>query len=150
MLQYSEDYEKCEGYGEVLKERKRNLEQNRSQLEASIAAQNERISSLAKEEAEFRGKAAALENELQSLRLKLQEEEILLLGTSASASGDAEESLKSELLDILSSMAQLRNEIRYAVQQEESLQRRMERLGDEYAKWKDQHQKVSSQTYRAG
>ncbi|MBW7459005.1 AAA family ATPase, partial [Paenibacillus sepulcri] len=30
MLQYSEDYEKCEGYGEVLKERKRNLEQNRS------------------------------------------------------------------------------------------------------------------------
>jgi chromosome segregation protein len=150
MLQVSEDYEKCEGYGEVLKERKRNLEQNRSQLEASIAAQNERISNLAKEEAEFRGKAAALENELQSLRFKLQEEEILLLGTSASASGDAEDSLKSELLDILSSMAQLRNEIRYAVQQEESLQRRMERLGDEYAKWQDQHQKVSTKRTELG
>ncbi|QYR19805.1 chromosome segregation protein SMC [Paenibacillus sp. sptzw28] len=144
MLQYSEDYEKCEGYGEVLKERKRNLEQNRTQLEASISAQNERIASLTKEEAEFRGKAAALEMELGNLREKLASEEAQLLGTAASASGDAEESLKSELLEVLSSMAQLRNEIRYAVQQEEALQRRIERLGDEHAKWREQHGKLSA------
>ncbi|MFC0328753.1 chromosome segregation protein SMC [Paenibacillus sepulcri] len=143
MLQYSEDYEKCEGYGEVLKERKRNLEQNRSQLEASITAQNERISQLAREEAEFRGKAASLDNDLQTLRAKLASEEARLLGTAASASGDAEESLKSELLDVLSSMAQLRNEIRYAVQQEEALQRRMERLGEEHAKWREQNGKLT-------
>ncbi|BBH20905.1 chromosome partition protein Smc [Paenibacillus baekrokdamisoli] len=143
MLQVSEDYEKCEGYGEVLKERKRNLEQNRTQLENSITSQNERISALAKEEAEFRGKAAVLDNELQVLRLKLQEEEVQLLGTSASASGDAEDSLKSELLDVLSTMAQLRNEIRYASAQEEALQRRMERLGDEHGKWLEQNEKLS-------
>ncbi|GGD68628.1 chromosome segregation protein SMC [Paenibacillus nasutitermitis] len=144
MLQYSEDYEKCEGYGEVLKERKRNLEQNRSQLESSLAAQNERIGQLTKEEAEYRGKAAALENDLQTIRAKLANEEARLLGTAASASGDAEESLKSELLDVLSSMAQLRNEIRYAAQQEEALQRRVERLGEEHAKWQEQHGKLTA------
>ncbi|QHW30097.1 chromosome segregation protein SMC [Paenibacillus rhizovicinus] len=144
MLQYSEEYEKCEGYGEVLKERKRNMEQNRTQLEASMAAQNERIGALTKEEAEFRSKAALLENELESLRKKLAEEEVQLLGTTASASGDAEESLKGELLDVLSTMAQLRNEIRYALQQEEALQRRMERLGDEHAKWQEQHGRVTT------
>ncbi|RAP76292.1 chromosome segregation protein SMC [Paenibacillus montanisoli] len=144
MLQYSEDYEKCEGFGEVLKERKRNLEQNRAQLEATIAAQNERIVSLTKEEAEFRAKAASLENDLNAIRQKLAEEEAQLLGTTASASGDAEESLKGELLDVLSTMAQLRNEIRYANQQEEALQRRMERLGEEYTKWQEQHERVSA------
>ncbi|AZN40826.1 chromosome segregation protein SMC [Paenibacillus albus] len=144
MLQYSEEYEKCEGYGEVLKERKRNLEQNRAQLEATLAAQNERIQALTKEEAEFRGKAAALDSDLNVLRAKLAQEEAQLLGTSASASGDAEESLKGELLDVLSTMAQLRNEIRYAHQQEEALQRRMERLGDEHAKWQEQHDKLKA------
>ncbi|NBD22499.1 chromosome segregation protein SMC [Paenibacillus glycinis] len=144
MLQYSEEYEKCEGYGEVLKERKRNLDQNRAQLDASLTAQNERIGALTKEEAEFRSKAALLDNELETLRKKLSEEESRLLGTNASASGDAEESLKGELLDVLSTMAQLRNEIRYALQQEEALQRRMERLGDEHAKWQEQHERLTA------
>ncbi|MCQ6557949.1 chromosome segregation protein SMC [Paenibacillus mendelii] len=144
MLQYSEEYEKCEGYGEVLKERKRNLEQNRAQLEASLAAQTERITALAKEEAEFRVKAATLEGELSKLRDRLLQEEAQLLGTTASVSGDAVESLKSELLDVLSAMAQLRNEIRYANQQEEAIQRRMERLGDEQTKWQEQHAKLSA------
>ncbi|UVI32468.1 chromosome segregation protein SMC [Paenibacillus spongiae] len=144
MLQYSEEYEKCEGYGEVLKERKRNLEQNRAQLEASLAAQTERITGLAKEEAEFRVKAANLEGELTKLRDRLIQEEAQLLGTTASVSGDAVESLKSELLDVLSAMAQLRNEIRYASQQEEALQKRIERLGDEQTKWREQHEKLGA------
>lgn len=144
MLQYSEEYEKCEGFGEVLKERKRNLEQNRTQLEATLAAQNERIQALTKEEAEFRGKAAELDSDLNALRAKLADEEAQLLGTAASVSGDAEESLKGELLDVLSTMAQLRNEIRYANQQEEALQRRMERLGDEHTKWQEQHDRLKA------
>ncbi|MFD0711240.1 chromosome segregation protein SMC [Paenibacillus sp. GCM10027626] len=144
MLQYSEEYEKCEGYGEVLKERKRNLEQNREQLAASIEAQTERVSALTQEEAEFRSKAAALEGELAALRERLQQEEAQLLGAAASLSADAEEQLKSELLDVLSGMAQLRNEIRYAMQQEETLQRRGERLGDEETKWKEQHSKLTA------
>ncbi|MFB9329668.1 chromosome segregation protein SMC [Paenibacillus aurantiacus] len=144
MLQYSEEYEKCEGYGEVLKERKKNLEQNRTQLEGSIGALTERIASLTKEEAEFRGKAAALEAELTDLRGRLLSEEARLLGAAAANSGEAEESLKSELLEVMSAMAQLRNEIRYAGQQEEALQRRMERLSEEQSKWQEQHGKLEA------
>ncbi|CAH1197883.1 Chromosome partition protein Smc [Paenibacillus plantiphilus] len=150
MLQISEDYEKCEGYGEVLKERKRNLDGNRAQLETSIESQSQRIAALTKEEAEFRSKGAALENELTILRQKLLEEEAQLLGNAASLTGDAEESLKSDLLDVLSSMAQLRNEIRYASQQEETLQRRMERLGDEQSKWQEQYGKLTARREELG
>ncbi|RIX51856.1 chromosome segregation protein SMC [Paenibacillus nanensis] len=138
MLQISEDVEKCEGYGEVLKERKRNLEQNKRQLEESIAAQDERISALTKDEADFRSKAAALELQLAELRTKLSAEEANLLGVAGGAVVDAEERLKSELLDVLSAMAQHRNEIRYAAQQKETLQRRMERLSEDESKWAEQ------------
>lgn len=150
MLQFSEEYEKCEGYGEVLKERKRNLDGNRTQLETSIEAQSQRIAALTKEEAEFRSKAAALENELAALRQKLLVEEAQLLGNAASLTGDAEESLKSDLLDVLSSMAQLRNEIRYASQQEETLQRRMERLGEEQSKWQEQYARLTARREELG
>lgn len=138
MLQISEDAEKCEGYGEVLKERGRNLEQNKRQLEESITAQDERIVALAKEEAEYRSRAAALELELAELRAKLAAEEANLIGVAGGAVVDAEEKLKSELLDVLSSMAQHRNEIRYASQQRETLQRRMERLSEDESKWAEQ------------
>lgn len=138
MLQISEDVEKCEGYGEVLKERKRNLEQNKRQLEESIVAQDERIAALTKDEADFRSKAAALELQLAELRSNLSAEEANLLGVAGGAVVDAEERLKSELLDVLSAMAQHRNEIRYAAQQKETLQRRMERLSDDESKWAEQ------------
>lgn len=143
MLQISEDFEKCEGYGEVLKERLRNLEQNKRQLEESIASQDARIGALTKEEAEFRSKAAALELELADLRAKMKEEEFRLLGVAGGTAPDAEETLKSELLEVLSSMAQSRNEIRYAAQQQEALQRRMERMSEDESKWSEQQTRVS-------
>lgn len=144
MLQISEDFEKSEGYGEVLKERKRNLDQNKKQLEESIAAQDARISMLTKEEAEFRSRAAALELQLADLRSKLAEEESNLLGVAGGTVVDAEETLKGELLEVLSSMAQHRNEIRYAAQQQETLQRRMERISEDETKWLEQQTRLDN------
>lgn len=144
MLKYSEEYEKCEGYGEVLKERKRNLEQNRKQLEESIAAMDGKIAGLIREEAEFRGKAASLEQQLEELRQAVEREEKELLGALGGAGMKAEETLKGELLEVLSTMAQLRNEIRYARQQDETIQRRLERLSEEETKWLQQHEKVAA------
>lgn len=141
MLQYSEDYEKCEGYGEVLKERKRNLEHNKAQLVESAASQDARIGTLMQEEAEFRSRAAGLELQLADLKAKLTEEEDRLIGVVGGAAPDAEETLKGELLDVLSAMAELRNEIRYAQQQKEAVGRRMERLGEDELKWKEQKRK---------
>lgn len=144
MLQISEDFEKCEGYGEVLKERKRNLEQNKRQLEESIAAQDARIGTMTQEEAEFRSRAAALQLQLADLRAKISEEEARLLGVAGGAVVDAEETLKSELLEVLSAMAQHRNEIRYAAQQQETLQRRMERISEDETKWQEQQARLDS------
>jgi len=133
MLRISEEYEKCEGHGEVLKERRRNLEQNRRQLEETIRSQSDRIAALSKEEADLRAKAAALEQTLRDQRERLAQEEAKLFGSSGAADAEAEERLKSELLDVLSSMASLRNEIRYAEQQREAAERRLQRLGEEEA-----------------
>lgn len=142
MLQISEDFEKCEGYGEVLKERKRNLEHNKRQLEESIAAQDARIVTMTQEEAEFRSRAAALQLQLADLRAKISEEEARLLGVAGGAVADAEETLKGELLEVLSAMAQHRNEIRYAAQQQETLQRRMERISEDETKWQEQQARL--------
>jgi chromosome segregation protein len=133
LLRISEEYEKCEGQGEVLRERRRNLEQNRSRLEETIAAQSARIAELAKEEADLRAKAAALEQTLEEQREHLKREEEKLFGASVTADAEAEERLKSELLDVLSAMASLRNEIRYAEQQREAAERRLQRLDEEEA-----------------
>ena len=124
MLGYSEEYEKCEGYGEVLKERRRNLENSRNQLEESLAQLRERHAQLAAEEEEIRGKASALEAELIDLRSRMQSEESRLAGVAGGSLAEAGESLKGELLDVLSTMAQLRNEIRYSEQQRGSAEAR--------------------------
>ncbi|MFD1952706.1 chromosome segregation protein SMC [Paenibacillus thailandensis] len=144
MLQLSEDYEKCEGYGEVLKERGRNLEQNKRQLAESIAATDLRIEELAKEETEIRSRAAMMELRLAELKAKLSEEEANLLGVAGSAGMDAVESLKNELLETMSEMSRLRNEIRYAEQQGEASQRRLERLSEEEAKWAAQQEALTA------
>ena len=122
MLEYSEEYEKCEGYGEVLKERHRNLENSRNQLEEALAQLRERQRPAAR-----RGRGDSGQSFCSGG------------GADRSAQPDAErgepsgrrcggslaeagESLKGELLDVLSTMAQLRNEIRYSEQQREALQ----------------------------
>ncbi len=142
MLHISEEFEKCEGHGEVLRERKRNLEQNKRQLEQSLAAQDERIVALSREEAEFRAKAAALQLELADLRAQIAAEQDKLLGVTGSTVAGAEETLKAELLEVLSAMAQHRNEIRYAEQQQETLQRRMQRISEDEGKWEEQHDRL--------
>ncbi|QAY65573.1 chromosome segregation protein SMC [Paenibacillus protaetiae] len=144
MLQLSEDYEKCEGHGEVLKERGRNLEQNKLQLEESIASHDARIGELTKEEAAIRSNAAMMELRLAELKAKLAEEEARLLGVAGGAGADAVETLKNELLDTMSEMSRLRNELRYAEQQREATERRMERLSDEEARWKAQQEALNA------
>jgi chromosome segregation protein len=138
ILRLSEDYEKCEGQGEVLKERSGNLTRNRSQLESTVAYQKQRITEKQTESDAFRSKIAALELQLTGLTSTLKEEEERLLGVAGGVSSTAEEQLKAELLDTLNQMAQYRNEIRYADQHVESLERRMERMGEDEAKWTTQ------------
>ncbi|SFS47434.1 chromosome segregation protein SMC [Paenibacillus sp. 453mf] len=135
LLHYSEATEKSEGYRELLKERLKNLEANREQLLNSLTGSEERY---AEREAELDGlksKLAGIQQELDELREQLSAEEAKLVGVTGGISQEQEESLKGNLLELMNQMAQARNEIRYADQQKEAIERRLNRAGEESDKW---------------
>lgn len=135
LLRYSEAYEKSEGYGEVLKERKKNLEANREQLLSTLGSVGERSADRQRELAELELKLQQARQALEDLRRQIAEEESRLEGVAGGISQSKEEQLKSALLELMNLMAQARNEIRYADQQKESLERRMSRSREESGKW---------------
>ncbi|UJF35315.1 chromosome segregation protein SMC [Paenibacillus hexagrammi] len=142
LLVISEEFEKCEGQGEVLKERSRNFAANRTQLLTTIAMQEQRKADKEAELASQREKIIAIGAQLFEFQAKLAAEEERLLGVNGGISSAPEDQLKGELLETLNKMAQARNEIRYAEQQMESLSRRLDRLDEERNKWADQRDKI--------
>ncbi|MBA9088495.1 chromosome segregation protein [Fontibacillus solani] len=138
LLEYSENFEKSEGFGEVLKERAKNLTQNRDQLEQSLQVSEERYAQRAAEMNEVAEKFASVEQQLQQLRTELSAEEAKLVGVTGGISQAQEEGLKGQLLDVMNQMAQTRNEIRYSDQQKEGVERRMSRSEEEGVKWRDE------------
>lgn len=142
LLQISEELEKCEGYGELLKERDKNLKQNREQLTISAATATKRIADKLNEMTLYETKHQTIQAELAKLKAGLYAEEERLLGVAGGTSSETEERLKGELLEILNEMAQFRNEIRYAEQQTETIGRRMERLNEDGSKWTEQKETV--------
>jgi chromosome segregation protein len=142
LLVLSEEFEKCEGQGEVLKERKKNFETNRQQLSHTISLQEQRKTDKEAELVQHREKIVRIGAQLYEFQAKLVAEEERLLGVNGGTSSAAEDGLKSELLETLNKMAQSRNEVRYSEQQFESLTRRLERLEEERQKWTDQQGKI--------
>lgn len=143
LLAISEEVEKCEGQGEVLKERKKNLEANRVQMEQINASQDKRLADKRAELDACRAKLAEVETRLEERRAALKAEEEKLLGVAGGISSEAEERLKGELLDVLNRLAQAKNEVRYSEQQIETLSRRGGRLEEERAKWSAQLTKLN-------
>ncbi|MFP4975859.1 chromosome segregation protein SMC [Paenibacillus sp. CN-4] len=142
LLRCSEAYEKAEGYGELLKERRRNLESNREQLLATLGSVGERSEGRQRELADLERKLQQAKEALEALRLEIQEEERKLEGMAGEISQSKEETLKSGLLELMNQMAQARNEIRYADQQKEALERRASRSQEEGDKWNKKHQEL--------
>ncbi|WP_019911225.1 chromosome segregation protein SMC [Paenibacillus sp. HW567] len=144
LLRYSEANEKSEGYSELLKERRRNLENNREQLMATLGSVGERSADRQRELAELEHKLKMTRLALEELRKGIADEESRLEGVSGGISQSKEEKLKSALLELMNLMAQARNEIRYADQQKESLERRMSRSQEESGKWTARLQELTS------
>ncbi|RTE08623.1 chromosome segregation protein SMC [Paenibacillus whitsoniae] len=142
LLTLSEEFEKCEGHGEVLKERKKNYAANHQQLNSTIAQQEQRKQDKEAELNEHREKIIQIGAQLFEFQAKLTAEEQRLQGVSGGINASPEEQLKGELLETLNKMAQSRNEIRYAEQQMESISRRLERLDDERQKWAGQREQI--------
>ncbi|WP_055108497.1 chromosome segregation protein SMC [Paenibacillus ihumii] len=142
LLEYSESFEKSEGFGEVLREREKNLIQNREQLRQSLAVNEERYAQRAEELNALSAKFAEAERQLNELRTELSAEEVKLVGVTGGISQAQEEALKGQLLETMNRMAEARNEIRYADQQKEGVQRRMDRSEEEGAKWRDELERL--------
>ncbi|UQZ87304.1 Chromosome partition protein Smc [Paenibacillus konkukensis] len=143
LLQISEDFEKCEGQGEVLKERKKNYASNQAQLQQAVSSQEQRIVEKDAELTQYREKIKALSVELIQFQAKLKAEEDRLLGVAGGISSGEEDRLKGELLETLNQMANARNEVRYTEQQLEALSKRLDRIGDEHRRWKDQQEDIA-------
>ncbi|MGF7029768.1 chromosome segregation protein [Paenibacillus mucilaginosus] len=143
LLHLSAEFEKCEGQGEVLKERKKNYAANRAQLELAIRGQEVRLSGREAEMAELQGRLRDVAALLAETEGKLRAEEDRLLGVAGGISSEEEERLKGDLLEVLNEAANARNEARYAEQQLEALGRRMDRLGGENRKWKEQQESIA-------
>lgn len=144
LLTISEEFEKCEGQGEVLRERRKNLASNKSSLEQMLGSQDKRLADKQAELDTCRQKLAEVNQRLAECRAALRAEEEKLLGVTGGISSEAEERLKSELLDSLNRLAQARNEARYAEQQLETLGRRGGRLDEESAKWQAQTERLTA------
>ncbi|GIP36769.1 chromosome partition protein Smc [Paenibacillus sp. J31TS4] len=144
LLTISAEFEKCEGQGEVLRERKKHLASTRAQLEQTIGSQEERIGTRRDDLAETKQKIVTVSQQLEDCRDQLTEEEEKLLGVNGGISSEAEETHKAELLDALNAIAQSRNELRYAEQQLEAVARREGRLEGELAKWAEEKDKLAS------
>ncbi|SDD95561.1 condensin subunit Smc [Paenibacillus sp. UNCCL117] len=144
LLQISEDFEKCEGQGEVLKERKKNYSANRAQLEIGSRQLESRMADKEAELGEARGKLRTVADQLAVVQGQLKAEEDRLLGVAGGISSAEEDRLKGELLELLNQTANARNEARYTEQQLEALGRRLDRLSDENRKWRDQQESIAA------
>lgn len=144
LLAVSEETEKCEGQGEVLKERQHHLTVGLTQHLQTIAAQEDRIAIHGGEIARERDKLAELSRELGEFESAVRAEEERLLGVTGGISGDREDQLKGELLTAMNELAHARGEVRYAEQQTEGLTKRQERLTEESARWTEQRETLSA------
>jgi len=128
LLTVSGEAEKCDGQIEVLKERKRNLDAGRKQAADKLASISERIAARQSEHEALQKRLQEVDEQLKALQQTLHDEEARLLGVEGASGSAQEEDLRAEMLEVLSSSAQHRNEVRYLEQQEEALARRRGKL----------------------
>lgn len=145
LLHISEEYEKCEGYGDVLKEREKNLSNNQEQMQQTVQVGEKRTAQIEAEKAVFEHKFTEISRQVEELQLELTREEQRLLGVISGTESEAEENLKAELLETLNRAAQAKNEVRYIDQQLENLQRRTLKLDEDHQKWLDQKALLAEQ-----
>ncbi len=143
LLHFSEEHDKCVGFGEVLKEREKNYAQNLKQSREAMDQIEQKIGLKEAERDQLQHKSAEVGLRLSELKAKLREEERRLLGVNEEADDREVEGLKAELLDQLNQMAQQRNEIRYLAQQRETLSRRGNKLDEDRQNWTEQKEALS-------
>jgi chromosome segregation protein len=150
LLRTTEELEKLEGRKEVLKERKKNATQNRSQLEKNIKEFTEKLTLLNEQKKEQENIVTKLESEASKLQEQLQAKREKFELFSENIDVKIEE-LKSEYIDLLNEQASSKNEIKNIIQQLEQQEKRTSRLKAENEKFLEdrvttQEKKLALQT----
>ncbi|MGD7008442.1 chromosome segregation protein SMC [Metabacillus sp. 84] len=134
LLQTSEELEKLEGKKEVLKERRRNAQQNRGQLEQLIQELSGKIEHLKKERKTEEEKEARLAAEMKQSQALVREKQALLDAQSGNLDQEIEQ-LKSDYFDILNQQTSARNESAYITEQQRLQSIKNERACDSNSKY---------------
>ncbi|QGQ46887.1 chromosome segregation protein SMC [Metabacillus sediminilitoris] len=112
LLLASEELEKLEGRREVLKERKKNAHQNKSQLEKTIEELTSHISLLKLEKNEQELSLETYKKELKTIKDQLSNKQQLMNSYNQNIE-EVIEDLKSDYFECLNKQASARNEIQY-------------------------------------
>ena len=134
LLTASQDLEKLEGRKEVLKERKKNANQNKAQLEKAIKEAQEVLTRLAKEKEAQTSIVQTLEKEMKDLQTLLQEKQKMLALFNSNID-ETIETHKSDYIEWLNKQATAKNEQQYLWQQLDQHHHKNARLDQENAKY---------------
>lgn len=143
LLHISAESEKCEGQGEVLRERQHHLERSLEERKRALALHEQRKENLLQEQSGYAATADEINEQLVAVQQRLAQEEQRLLAMSEQAASGLEEQLKAELLDTLNEMAAARNETRFVAQQLETIARKELQLDEELEQSKQMQAEIT-------
>jgi chromosome segregation protein len=131
LLSTIEELEKKISAGEVIKERRKNGEENLHSLQLSKQAMDHKIAERNQEANDVARRIDQLSVALETLHAAILEEDQRLSNGLDHANSATEDQLKNELLDIRNGLASSRNELKYMGVQAEQNERRMYKLEEE-------------------
>lgn len=134
LLITSEELEKLEGKREVLKERKKNAGQIRTQLKQAIDEGEQKLIALDQEIAILEQQKNETSTRLNEEKEKLKDLQKLLAAYSVDVE-EKIESLKSDYIELLNKQAAIKNDHRHITQQLEQLKLKQERLRNDNHKY---------------
>lgn len=143
LLVTSEELEKIEGRKEVLKERKKNYEKHRTQLEQDIAQGKEKLANLQMELEELSTQQKEIVKVLNEDKTRLKEKQKLLEAYSEDIE-EKIESLKSDYIELLNKQATINNDVQHLEQRSRQIQAKRDALADDNKRYiKDRNEILS-------
>ncbi|MFC4320212.1 chromosome segregation protein SMC [Litchfieldia salsa] len=144
LLVTSEELEKLEGRKEVLKERKKNGDQNKVQLEQMITELESKIEQTNETISNENIRLKSLEKMIEELRGSLKENQSLLSVYDENIDEKLEH-LKSEYVESLNKQASAKNELSYIQQQSTQQEQKNRRLEDSNEKYIIERQEINQE-----
>src|SRR5690606_5714583 len=143
LLVTSEELEEIEGRKEVLKERKKNYEKHRTQLEQDIAQGKEKLANLQMELEELSTQQKEIVKVLNEDKTRLKEKQKLLEAYSEDIE-EKIESLKSDYIELLNKQATINNDVQHLEQRSRQIQAKRDALADDNKRYiKDRNEILS-------